>query len=135
MPDIRELVPASHHDLLDATWATALVTLDAQGRPHTTAVWYLADPEDGQLKISLSDARVKYKHLLANPDLGLLIVDPANQFRTIEVRGTGELTLDEGNVTAGKVGVKYNADVSNFDQPGDTRYTLVVQPRKVIANG
>ncbi|MCL2543802.1 MAG: TIGR03618 family F420-dependent PPOX class oxidoreductase [Nocardioidaceae bacterium] len=135
MTSIRELVPASHHDLLDARWATALVTLDAQGRPHTTAVWYLADDEDGRLKISLSDARVKFKHLSANPEAGLLIVDPSNQFHTLEVRGTVTLAADDDKAVATKVGAKYDADIADFDQPGDKRYTAVITPRKVVTNG
>lgn len=136
MANIKDLVPASHHDLLDAAWATALVTLDDQGRPQTTAVWYLADPEDGQLKTSTSDARVKFRHLQANPEVDLFIVDPANMFRTLEIRATASATLDEGLVTAGKIGAKYGgANVTDYDQPGDQRYSVVFDVRKVVANG
>ena len=135
MANIKELVPESHHDLLDAAWATALVTLDDQGRPQTTAVWYLADPEDGELKTSTSNARVKFRHMQANPEVDLFIVDPANMFRTLEIRATATATLDEGLVTAGKIGAKYNADVTSFDQPGDQRYSVVFDVRKVVANG
>lgn len=135
MSNIKDLVPASHHDLLDAAWAMALVTIDDQGRPQTTAVWYLADPEDGQLKTSTSDARVKFRHMQANPEVDAFIVDPANMFRTIEIRGTVKVTLDEGLVAANKIGAKYHADVTNFDQPGDQRYNVVIEPRKVVVNG
>lgn len=134
MADIRELVPASHHDLLDAAWATALVTIDGEGRPQTTAVWYLAD-EDGQLKTSTSDARVKFKHMQANPEVDLFIVDPANMFRTLEIRATADIALDEGQATMGRIGAKYDADIAAFDAPGDTRYTVTFDVRKVVANG
>jgi PPOX class probable F420-dependent enzyme len=134
MSDIREQVPASHHDLLDAAWAGALVTLDSQGRPQTTAVWYLAD-DDGQLKTSTSDARVKFKHMQANPEVGFFIVDPANMFHTLEIRGTVSITPDEDGSTLTKVGAKYGADVTSFDQPGDKRYSVVINPRRVVANG
>lgn len=135
MANIKDLVPESHHDLLDAAWATALVTLDGQGRPQTTAVWYLADPEDGQLKTSTSNARVKFRHMQANPEVDLFIVDPANMFRTLEIRATASATLDEGLVTAGKIGAKYQADITSYDQPGDQRYSVVFDVRKVVANG
>ena len=135
MANIKDLVPATHHDLLDAPWAAALVTLDDQGRPQTTAVWYLADPEDGQLKTSTSDARVKFRHIQANPEIDLFIVDPANMFRTLEIRATASTALDEGLVTAGRIGAKYQADVTGYDQPGDQRYSVVFEPRKVVANG
>lgn len=135
MANIKDLVPSSHHDLLDAAWATALVTLDDRGRPQTTAVWYLADAEDGQLKTSTSDARVKFRHLQANPEVDLFIVDPANMFRTLEIRATASATLDVDLVTAKKIGAKYDSDVTNFDQPGDQRYSVVFDVRKVVANG
>lgn len=135
MPDIFELVPETHHDLLEAAWAAALVTLDAQGRPQTTAVWYLADHEDGQLKVSLSDSRRKFAHLRANPEVGFFIVDTANQFHTLEVRGTVVIAPDEGGDLAKRVGAKYDSDISSFDEPGDTRYAVTIVPRRVVANG
>ena len=49
---IKDAVPATHHDLLDAPGVTAFVTIDAQGRPQTTAIWYLVD-EDGELKTTV----------------------------------------------------------------------------------
>ena len=132
---IFELVPETHHDLLDAVWAAAFVTLDAQGRPQTTALWFLADREDGQLKISLSDGRKKFQHLQANPEVGFFIVDTANQFHTLEVRGTVTLEPDEGRVLAAKVGAKYDADLANFDGPGESRYAVTLTPRRVVTNG
>jgi len=132
---IYDEVPATHHDLLDAVWATALVTLDSKGRPQTTAVWFLADREDGQLKISLSDGRKKFGHLKANPEVDLFIVDPANQFHTLEVRGTAAISEDTGRALAGKVNAKYDADVSHFDGPGETRYAVTITPRRIVANG
>ncbi len=134
MTDIRELVPDSHHDLLDAAWATALVTLDGQGRPQTTAVWYLAD-EDGVFKTSISDARVKFRHLVSNPEVDALIIDPTNQFRTIEIRATATLTPDPEGAVLRKIGAKYDADVATFDQPGDKRYVVSFEPRRVVVNG
>ncbi len=133
MASIKELVPETHHDLLDAKWATALVTLDDEGRPHTTAVWYLADDEDGQLKTSISDARLKFKHIQANPEVDFFVVDPANQFHTLEIRATAEIKAEDG--TAGKIGAKYGANVADYDAPEDTRYAIYFTPRKVVTNG
>lgn len=130
---IFDLVPETHHDLLESTWAAAFVTLDSANRPQTTAVWYLADREDGKLKISLSDARVKFKHIQANPEVDLFFVDPANQFHTLEVRGTATISDDEG--LGAKVGAKYDSDITSYDGPGDTRHTVTITPRRVVAYG
>ena len=130
---IFDSVPETHHALLESTWAAALVTLDSTGRPQTTAVWYLADRETGALQISLSDARVKFKHLQGNPEIDFFIVDPANQFHTLEIRGTATISEDGG--LAARVGAKYDADVASWDAPGDTRHAVTITPRRVIANG
>ena len=135
MTSIFELVPESHHDLLDAKWAAALVTLDADGRPQTTALWYLADRQDGLLKISLSDARQKFRNISANPEIDFFVVSPDEQFHTLEVRGTVTVELDEGRVLADKVGEKYGADLKDFDGPGETRYAITITPRRVVTNG
>lgn len=130
---IFDLVPETHHALLESTWAAAFVTLDSTNRPQTTAVWFYADREDGQLKISLSDSRVKFKHIQANPEVDLFFVDPANQFHTLEVRGTASIGDDAG--LAAKVGAKYDTDISSFDGPGDTRHAITITPRRVVAYG
>lgn len=132
MTSIFELVPETHHALLDAAWAAALVTLDSTHRPQTTAVWYLADRETGELQISLSDARVKFRHLQGNPEIDFFLVDPANQFHTLEIRGTASIGDDDG--LAAKVSAKYDSDVTGFDQPGDVRHAVTITPRRVLAH-
>jgi hypothetical protein len=48
--------PESHRDLLDAQVAT-LGTLDGDGLPQLTEVWFMHD--DGELKVSLNSHRSK----------------------------------------------------------------------------
>jgi hypothetical protein len=78
-------VPESHRDLLRSALTATLTTIDGRGRPHSTAVWYLVD-EDGQLKGSITSDRVKYRNLSRNANCDLFIIDPANVFRTLEIR-------------------------------------------------
>ena len=40
MPEILDGVPESHRDLLLAPLTATLTTVDAGGRPQSTAVWY-----------------------------------------------------------------------------------------------
>jgi hypothetical protein len=41
--DILNDVPESHRDLLRKTLTATLTTIDAEGRPRSTAVWYFID--------------------------------------------------------------------------------------------
>ena len=59
-------VPSSHTYLLDAPTLT-LATIDPNGRPQLSQIWFLA--EDGVIKTGLNMLRQKVKNLEANyPD-------------------------------------------------------------------
>jgi PPOX class probable F420-dependent enzyme len=122
--------PASHSDLLNAQVAT-LATIDDQGFPQATEVWFLLD--DGELKISLNDSRRKTKNLVERPQCSLLILDLENPYRYLEVRGTAHIAPDDDYSFAKKVGAKYDADLNDHDKPGESRVVVTIDPVKIHA--
>src|SRR6266480_5168720 len=123
--------PASHQDLLDAEVAT-LATIGADGYPQLTEVWFLH--EDGELKVSLNDSRLKTKNLRARPQCNLFLLDVENPYRYMSVRGNAHVEPDPDYAFAGKVGAKYGgADLREHDGPGEGRVVLTVEPVKVYA--
>jgi PPOX class probable F420-dependent enzyme len=123
--------PDSHKDLLDAQVAV-LTTIGADGFPQTTAIWFLYD--EGKIKLSLNTSRLKTKNLLKRPKISLMILDPNNAYRYLEVRGTVSATPDSDYAFARKVGAKYGgADLSEHDGPEDTRLEIVLEPTNVYA--
>jgi PPOX class probable F420-dependent enzyme len=133
MPDVLNNVPESHRDLLQSPLTATLTTIDGLGRPHSTAVWYLVD-DDGQLKGSITSDKVKYKNLSRNPNCDLFIIDPANPFRTLEVRAEAELTPDPEKAFVSKFAKAYNIDEAILLAAGDDRYTITYRPRRVVIN-
>jgi PPOX class probable F420-dependent enzyme len=125
-------IPETHKDLLNAQVAV-LGTVGANGRPQLSAVWFLADGDT--VKLSLSNTRQKTKNLIANPQASLLILDPANPYRYVELRGEAEVTEDDNYAFADKVGAKYGADLRERDQPGDVRMVVTIKPARVVAWG
>ncbi len=119
--------PSTHTDLLDADVAT-LATIDDDGLPQLTEVWFIHD--GGELRLSLNGERFKTANLKARGACSLLILDLANPYRYLEVRGTARVDEDDGSL-ARKVGQKYNADLTAYDQPGEVRYAVTIEPRKV----
>jgi PPOX class probable F420-dependent enzyme len=119
--------PASHRDLLDAQVAT-FGTVDDDGRPQLSEVWFLHD--GGELRVSLNDSRAKLRNLEARPKCSLLILDLANPYRYLEVRGTARVEPDDGSF-ARKVGEKYGADLAAYDRPGEGRVVVTVEPERV----
>jgi PPOX class probable F420-dependent enzyme len=122
--------PDSHRDLLDARFAT-LATLGKDGGPQLTEVWFLF--EDGEVKVSLNDSRLKTKHLLARPQCSLFILDLENPFRYMDVRGTARIEPDDDYAFADRVGAKYGADLREHDGPDDKRVVVTVEPTNVFA--
>jgi PPOX class probable F420-dependent enzyme len=126
-------IPDTHADLFGAPNTAVLTTVGKDGLPQSTAVWYLVD-DDGVLKTSISTDRQKYRNLARNPKATLFILDPANPFRTLEVRATVELTPDPEKALLPKFAARYNVPVEMLDIPGD-RVVGAFAPVRVVAHG
>jgi PPOX class probable F420-dependent enzyme len=124
-------VPESHRDLL-ASDVAVLATVEPDGYPQVTALWFLPD-DDGALRLSLNTARQKVKNLRERPECTLFILDRANPYRSIEMRAHAELAPDEGYAFADRVGRKYDAGLRTLDQPGESRVVVTLRPVKVNA--
>lgn len=122
--------PPQFHDLLEAQFAT-LATIGKDGGPQLTEVWFLF--EDGKVKISLNDSRLKTKNLRARPRCSLFILDLANPFRYLDVRGTAVFEDDDDYEFATRVGAKYGADLKEHDGPDDRRVVVTIEPTNVFA--
>src|SRR5690348_3893490 len=100
--------PESHRDLLQIPVAV-LATQGADGYPQVSALWFVF--EDGQIKLSLNTTRQKVKNLQRHPECTLFLLDPANPYRTMEIRARAEIVPDTNAEVIGKVQEKYGADV------------------------
>jgi PPOX class probable F420-dependent enzyme len=122
-------IPESHRDLLNANVAV-LATIGQDGFPQVTALWFLFD--EGTIKMSLNTTRQKVKNLQAHPECSFFILDPANPYRTLEIRARAEITPDPDYTFAKKLGAKYGGvDLSTRDRPGERRVVVSLQPLKV----
>jgi PPOX class probable F420-dependent enzyme len=125
-------IPASHRDLLDAQVAT-LGTLGADGRPQLSEVWFLA--EDDTVRLSFNTTRYKVKNMQRQPGCSLLILDLANPYRYLEIRGDAEIEPDPDYSFADKLGAKYESDLRERDNPGESRVVVTLRPHRVRAWG
>ena len=128
MPDAT--IPESHRDLLDSPVAT-LATIGRDGRPQVSEVWFLA--EGDSVVISLNRTRQKTRNLERNPACNLFILDLANPYRYLELRGDAEIVPDPDYAVADRVGAKYGADLRTRDQPGETCVAVTVRPTRARA--
>ena len=126
--------PESHQDLLDQPGFAVFTAVTPKGQLQSTVVWYLLD-DDGKLKITSTGARKKVRNLEADPRVTMLFMDADNPYRTLEVRGTASVALDDDLVLQKKIGVKYDHDAVSHDPPGTVRYTITIEPETVNTFG
>ena len=70
----------------------AFATVGADGQPQVTAIWAMLDGD--VVRTSLFKGRQKYKNLVVHPQVTLFVIDPANPYRTLEIRAVAEVTDD-----------------------------------------
>jgi PPOX class probable F420-dependent enzyme len=88
-PTATTAIPASHLDLLTRPICGVLTTMLPDGQPQSSLVWADYDGECARINTTLE--RRKGQNLAANPRVSLLIVDPDNTGRFIQIRGEAEL--------------------------------------------
>jgi len=122
-------IPDTHQYLLARDFAT-LATIDDDGLPQLTEIWFLA--EGDTLKTSLNTSRAKTKNLRARPECSLLILDLDNPYRYLEVRGRARVDPDDDYTFADVLAAKYGgADLRAHDRPGESRVVVTIEPTKI----
>lgn len=85
-------IPESHLDLITGPVHGVLTTLMLDGQPQSSLVW--CDYDGEHACVNTTCERQKGKNMLANPKVSLLVVDPEDTGRYIEIRGEVELIYD-----------------------------------------
>ena len=88
-------VPASHLDLFTRPVCGVLTTMGRDGHPQSSLVWIDYDGRCARVNTTLE--RQKGRNLLSNARVTLLVVDPRDSGRFVQLRGDAEL------VTAGAI--------------------------------
>lgn len=77
-------IPDEFADLLQRPLVGGLATVRPDGQPESSPMWFLW--ETTQLKFTHTTYRRKIASLHANPYVSLLVIDPANAHRYLQVR-------------------------------------------------
>jgi PPOX class probable F420-dependent enzyme len=126
-------IPDSYRDLLDAPIPVALATIGPTGHPQVTAIWAFLDGDT--VVTSLAGIRQKLKNLQVRPQATVFVVDPANPYRTLEIRGDVTIQPDPELATLVKVLNAYGTDLASFQGPLEDRTTITLHPTHVVARG
>ena len=91
-PASEVALPDSHRDLLERPICAVLTTLLPGGQPHSCLVWVDHDGRCARINTTLQ--RQGGRDLSADSRLSLLIVDPANTARFMQIRGRAEVSIE-----------------------------------------
>ncbi len=85
-------IPASHLDLLTRPVHGVLTTLMPDGRPQSCLMWCDTDGECA--RINTTAERQKGRNMRRDPRVTLLLIDPEDTTRFMEIRGEVELAQE-----------------------------------------
>jgi len=120
---------------LDRPILFSLATLQPNGQPQVTPVW--ADVVDGMVRVNTAAGRQKHTNLLARPQATILVVDPDNGQRFIEIRGKVVDSTETGaDGVIDTLANKYlGVDTYPYRNPAETRVTFLIEPTRVVVSG
>ena len=130
-------IPASHFDLLCGPNYSVLTTMMPDGQPQSSIVW--VDYDGCEILINTTLERQKGRNIRANPRVTVLVIDPQNNSRWIEVRGmVTEITEVGAERHADHLTQRYTGkqhfygDIYPADQKlKETRVIVRIKPLKV----
>jgi len=136
------IIPDSHLDLLLEPIDGVLTTLMPDGQPQMSIVW--GDYDGQYVLINTTLERQKGQNMLANPKVNVLMIDPKNVARFLEVRGEVTEITQEGAIDhADKQTKAYTKNAKERfygeiypleQQEKDTRVIVKILPKKVTTN-
>ncbi|NJO04435.1 MAG: PPOX class F420-dependent oxidoreductase [Chloroflexaceae bacterium] len=124
-----------YQDLLNSPVLVHVATIGPNGEPQNNPVWF--DWDGTYLYFSQTRTRQKYRNLQREPRLALAIVDPQNPYRYVEIRGkVVRVDEDPDKDFINKMAKKYlGVDKYPYNQPGDERVVMVVEPDRSLGMG
>ncbi|MEM7134616.1 MAG: PPOX class F420-dependent oxidoreductase [Chloroflexota bacterium] len=127
-------IPKSHADILDSTALAHVGTVNPDGSPQVTPIWF--NHADGHILINSAEGRKKDRNMRARPEVGLSIVDPNNAYRYLGIQGTVvEITAEGGEAHIHELAHKYmGRDYPNINA-NETRVIYKIEPTRVWTMG
>lgn len=130
------VIPEKYMDLLTGKKAFGdLATVMRDGSPQVTPVWF--DYKDGTIRVNTARGRVKDKNMAVRAKVALAIMDPANPYRHIQIRGRVKRVTEQGaDAHIDLLAKKYlDQDTYPFRNATDKRVIYEIEPTSCSVMG
>jgi PPOX class probable F420-dependent enzyme len=115
-------------NLLDAPNFATVTSINPDGGPQSSVVWVRTEGDD--VLFSTVRGRRKPRNFQRDPRASLLIIDPADPYRYVEVRGRVTMTADPEGALIEELSQKYQGRAWE-DKPGVERLIVRISPDRV----
>lgn len=124
-----------YQDLLESKQLIVMATINDDGTPQTSPVWF--HYKDGAIWINSAKGRLKDRNMKARPVFSGSIIDPANPYRYVEVRGkVVEITEDGAAEHIDFLAHRYmGVDKYPYHNANETRVIYKVEPTHFTGMG
>ena len=132
---MSQTIPAEYRDLFNNRAFASLGTVRPNGSARVTPVW--CDIEDEFVILNTAKGRHQDRNIRRDGRVALVIVDPDNPYRYIQIRGRVEHVTEEGaSAHIDSLAKKYlGKDKYPWAQPGQVRVIFEIEPAAVQAQG
>jgi PPOX class probable F420-dependent enzyme len=124
-------IPTELASLLNSTAVALVSTVGPKGEPQTTPIWFMW--KDDAVHFSLVDGRQKLRNLRRDPRASVVIMDPAEPTRYLELRGRVGIVPDPGFDLEREVAIKYRGVHEDIEPPGTMRFVATLTVDRVTS--
>lgn len=132
-------IPSTHQDLLERPVEGALSTRLANGSAQTQPVWCAVEGND--VLVNTTRERRKGRNLESDPRSTLLVVDPGDSGRWIEIRGDVDLLEDGAEDQLDELTRRYTEHERFYGsvyplerREQETRMIVRIHPRRIVCD-
>lgn len=124
-------IPDEFRDLFAKRAYASLGTLRSDGSPQVTTVW--CDADGDSVVINTAKGRHQDKNIRDDARVALIITDPGNPYRYLEIRGRAvEMPEAAADAHLDRMAKKYlGTETYTYKQPGEVRVMYKIQAERV----
>ncbi|WP_203994448.1 PPOX class F420-dependent oxidoreductase [Sphaerisporangium rufum] len=115
--------------LLDGRNFATVATLDPDGGPQTSVVWFARD--GNTVVFSALAGRRKVKNLARDPRVSLTVYDRENPYHSVDIRGTAQIVEDREKSLPRRLSQKYLGEDPPAEREEMLRVIVRVTPHKI----
>jgi PPOX class probable F420-dependent enzyme len=128
-------IPSGYKDLLEKKAFASLATVNADGTPQVTPVWF--DWDGSHIRVNTAKGRIKGKNMRSRPTVSLAIMDPENPYRYLQIKGRVASVAETGaDAHIDALAKKYlGKDRDPYRKADEVRVTFAIAPDRIQVMG